>query len=314
MKTGILLSYKGLGSNLLHLSYCHEFAKKYGPITIITLCKNLEQALSGDPLIKEIIYLEKYHKKLIDIFKLGKFLKNLNLDNIFIFYPSFRYIFSSKIAGIKKIRSYSVFKKKNLHLVSAAKKFTELSLNIQNCPTETSLYIDPIKKANLKNKINKTNKVKKNIILGVGSSGPTTRWGSKNFILLIKKLNIKKDYFFYLLCGPDEKRIADKIIDHIGNEYCSSLSNKNISEIVPLISVCDMYIGNDSFGHHVASQSSLPSFIIMLDTPKAYTDYSKNQYRVLPDNIDEDYISHDSKISANDITVDIVLKKIKNFI
>jgi|TARA_B110000261_G_scaffold145708_1_gene169325 ADP-heptose:LPS heptosyltransferase len=311
MKTGILLSYKGLGSNLLHLSYCHEIARKYGPITIITLCKNLEQALLGDPLIKEIIYLDKYHKKLTDIFKLGKFLKNLNLDNIFIFYPSFRYIFSSKIAGIKNIKSYSIFKKKNLHLVNAAKKFTESSLSIKNCPTETSLYIDPLKKINLKKKINKD---KKNIILGVGSSGPTTRWGSKNFILLIKRLNKKKNYFFYLLCGPNEKEIADTILEQIGSEHCTSLSDKNISEIVPLISVCDMYIGNDSFGHHVASQSFLPSFIIMLDTPKAYTDYSKNQYRILPDNIDESQISHKSKISADEITVDIVLNKIQNFI
>ena len=30
MKTGIFLSYKGLGANLLHLSYCHEIAKKFG--------------------------------------------------------------------------------------------------------------------------------------------------------------------------------------------------------------------------------------------------------------------------------------------
>ena len=311
MKTGILLSYKGLGSNLLHLSYCHEIARKYGPITIITLCKNLDQALSDDPLIREIIYLNKYQKKLIDVFKLSKFLKDLNLDNIFIFYPSFRYIFSSKIAGIKNIKSYPLFKKKNLHLVNAAKKFTEKNLNIQNCPTETSLYIDPIKKINIRNKINK---FKKNIILGIGSSGLTTRWGSKNFILLIKRLNKKKDYFFYLLCGPNEKKIADTILDQIGSEFCSSLSNKSISDIIPLISVCHMYIGNDSFGHHVASQSSLPSFIIMLDTPKAYTDYSKNQYRILPDSIDENYISHDSKISADDITVDIVLNKIKYFI
>ena len=145
MKTGILLSYKGLGSNLLHLSYCHEIAKKHGPVTIITLCKNLEQALSDDPLIKEIIYLDKYHKRLVDIFKLATFLKNLNLNNIFIYYPSFRYIFSSKIAGIKNIKSYSIYKKKNLHLVYAAKKFTEKLLNIQNCPTETILYIDPTK-------------------------------------------------------------------------------------------------------------------------------------------------------------------------
>jgi ADP-heptose:LPS heptosyltransferase len=310
MKTGVLLSYKGLGSNLLHLSYCHEIAKKNGPITIITLCKNLKQALSDDPLIKEIIFLDKYHKKLLDVFKLGKFLKNLNLDNIFIFYPSFRYIFSSKVAGIKNIKSYSIFKKKNLHLVKAAKKFTEQILNIQNCATETSLYISPIKKEKIKNKINK---MKKNIILGVGSSGPTTRWGAENFISLIKELSKKNDYFFYLLCGPNEKEIADKIFDQIGDKFCSSLDNKSISEIIPLISVCDMYIGNDSFGHHVACQSLIPSFIIILDTPKAYTDYSKNQYRILPNNIDENYISHESNISPNEITVDMVLNRVKKF-
>ena len=70
MKTGIYLSYVGLGANLLHLSYCHQVAKKYGPVTIITLCKNLEEALSDDPLIEKVYYLEKYNKKLINPFKL----------------------------------------------------------------------------------------------------------------------------------------------------------------------------------------------------------------------------------------------------
>ena len=31
MKTGIFLSYRGLGANLLHLAYCHQIAKKFGP-------------------------------------------------------------------------------------------------------------------------------------------------------------------------------------------------------------------------------------------------------------------------------------------
>ena len=108
MKTAILLSYKGLGTNLLHLSYCHQIAKKVGPITVITLCKNLEHAISKDPLIKEVIYLKKYHKKLFDIFKLSNFLKKFNFDNIYIFYPSLRYFISSKIAGIKNIYCYSI--------------------------------------------------------------------------------------------------------------------------------------------------------------------------------------------------------------
>ena len=78
MKTGILLSYKGLGANLLHLSYCHEIAKKFGPITLITLNPKLVEVLEDDPNIKEVIYLDNFYKKFSDIFKLSIFLKKLN--------------------------------------------------------------------------------------------------------------------------------------------------------------------------------------------------------------------------------------------
>ena len=44
MKTGIFLSYRGLGANLLHLTYCHQIAKKFGPVSLITLCPNLDKA------------------------------------------------------------------------------------------------------------------------------------------------------------------------------------------------------------------------------------------------------------------------------
>ena len=195
MKTAVLLSYKGLGTNLLHLAYCHEIAKRFGPITIITICKNLEQALIEDPLINEVIYLDKYYKKFFDIFSLSKLLKKINISNLFIYYPSLRYLLASKIAGIKNIYYYPVFTKKNLHLVKAAKEFTEKTLKIKNCPTETELFINQKRK---EENIKKIDKTKKNIILGVGSSGPTTRWGANNFINLIEKLNINDNYFYYL--------------------------------------------------------------------------------------------------------------------
>ena len=124
MKTVVLLSYTGLGSNLLHLSYCHQIAKKFGPVTIITLCENLSHVLSKDPLVREVIYLKQYYKKFTDIFNLSCFLKELKIDNIFIFYPSIRFFIASKIAKIKNIKCYPFFYKKNLHLVNTAKKFT----------------------------------------------------------------------------------------------------------------------------------------------------------------------------------------------
>ena len=308
MKTGILLSYKGLGANLLHLSYCHQIAKKFGPITLITLNPKLEEVIKDDPNIKEIIYLDDFHKKFLDIFKLSSFFKNLSLDNIFIFYPSLRYFLSAKLAGIRKIYNYPLFNKKNLHLVDAAKQFTKKCLNIDDCPTETKILIDTknikqLKKSNLKS-----------IILGIGSSGPTTKWGYQNYINLIKKLNESQKFYFYLLCGLNENDDAEKIIQEVGKDCCESLSNKSISEVKNYIFLSDLYIGNDSFGHHISSQMGKTSFVILLDTPRAYSDYSINQNRILPPNVSIDDVTHDSKFDPNLISVDMILEKIKKFI
>ena len=57
-----------------------------------------------------------------------------------------------------------------------------------------------------------------------------------------------------------------------------------------------------------------PSFIILLDTPRAYSDYSMNQHRIIPPNTDLNNISHNSKLDPNTISVGDVFAKIKNFI
>ena len=36
-------------------------AKKYGQVTIITLCENLNEVLKKDPKIEKVIYLNKYY-------------------------------------------------------------------------------------------------------------------------------------------------------------------------------------------------------------------------------------------------------------
>ena len=116
MNVGVFLNYVGLGSNILHLTYCHQIAKKYGPVTIITLCGNLGQALEDDPNIKEVILIKK-NKKITDIPLISLVLKKLLLKKIFIFYPSPRLYIAAKLAGIKKVHNYPLFKKKNYTLL-----------------------------------------------------------------------------------------------------------------------------------------------------------------------------------------------------
>ena len=57
-----------------------------------------------------------------------------------------------------------------------------------------------------------------------------------------------------------------------------------------------------------------PSFIILLDTPRAYSDYSTNQKRILPPNINLDEVTHDSRFDPNLISVDMIINEIKKFI
>jgi len=306
MNVGIYLNYIGLGANLLHLSYCHEIAKKYGPVTIITLCKNLDQALEDDPNIKNVLLIEK-NKKITDVFNISKILKKLSLKEIFIFYPSPRLFFAAKLAGIKEINYYPLFKKKNLHLVDAAKKFTCKSLNINTCPTETKFFINNTKIENLKKFFNKN---EYNIIIGAGSSGPDTRWGEKNFISLINQLNEIGNYFFYIQCGPEQNEISKNIINNVKKKNCMDLSKMNIRETIPFLYLCDMYVGNDSFTHHITSQCNKPSIVMLLNTPKAYTDYSKNHHRIIPENARMEDLDHSSRYDADSISVKKVFNKI----
>ena len=308
MKTGIYLSYVGLGANLLHLAYCHQVAKKYGPVTIITLCKNLEEALSDDPLIEKVYYLEKYNKKLINTFKLSQTLKKFNFTNLLIFYPSLRIYISAKLAGIKNIFAYKFFEKKNLHLVKAAKSLTEKFLGIDNCQTETNFVIDDKKIEKINNQFKNSFK----IVIGAGSSGPTTRWGTDNFAKLINKLSENGNYIFFILCGPNEKTIEDEIINKLNKKNYVKLSDKKIIEVVPYLCACNMYVGNDSFGSHISAQSGKKSIVFLLDTPRAYTDYSKNFFRLVPEGFNINDITHNTRADPNLILVDSVIKKIQS--
>jgi len=73
-----------------------------------------------------------------------------------------------------------------------------------------------------------------------------------------------------------------------------------------------MYVGNDSFGSHVTSQSGIKSLVILLDSPKAYTDYSKNYKRIVPDGIKIENITHGSNLNPEHISVEKVYQEIIN--
>ena len=65
MNIACFLPYVGLGTCLLHMSYIREFAKKNGPVTILTFSKSLADALKFDQDVEEVIVVEKYNKNMV---------------------------------------------------------------------------------------------------------------------------------------------------------------------------------------------------------------------------------------------------------
>ena len=192
-------------------------------------------------------------------------------------------------------------------MIEAAKTLTERSLKIKDCPTETSFFIKKDKVDNLnKNFDNKKYK----IVIGAGSSGPTTKWGVDNFSGLINKLNDTGNYLFFILCGPNDKILSDEMINKVKKDNCFSLYDKNIEEVLPYLCSANMYVGNDSFGSHITSQSGIKSLVILLDSPKAYTDYSKNYRRIIQDGIKIEDVSHGSSLKPDNVSIEKVYQEI----
>ena len=125
------------------------------------------------------------------IFKLSKEIKKRNFDKIFIFNSSLRYNLIARLAGIKSIYQYPLFRSKD-NIVLSAKIFTEDVIN-EVTSTEPNLII--------KKTDNNLDKNFKHICLGISASGPTKRWDIDNYIKLAEKINKKIKCKFYLAGG-----------------------------------------------------------------------------------------------------------------
>ena len=113
------------------------------------------------------------------------------------------------------------------------------------------------------------------------------------------------------MCGPNEKEIEAEIISNINKNNFTALSDKKIKDIIPYLCSSDMYVGNDSYGSHITSQSGKKSIVILLDSPKTYTDYSINYFPVIPHDNKNNDLTQGSKIDPNLVSVDKVIELIK---
>ena len=268
------------------------------------------QLLAEDRHIDEIILLDRSknnsgsHDGLSGFLKLSKEIKLKNFNKVFIFNSSLRYLLISKLAGIKNISQYPLFRKKD-NIVTSAKIFTEYELgSIVSTQPELRINQESF------NKVNQSfSKEFKHICLGISASGPTKRWNIENFITLCKKINEKIPSKFYLAAGNNDKNLIDKFLDSEISKNCTSFQDLKIKETMPIIKNCDLYIGNDTGWLHISSALGIKCLALFMDSPvQAYGKYSKNINIIVPEGETEETTTHDT-LGADKISFEKVFEK-----
>ena len=291
MKILAVQNRKGIGDTVIFLPFIKAISEKYSvPVDILVRNNSkADQFLFDTKYINNIHILARNdqfkndHDGLLGAMNLIKDLKSKNFDKIFIFNSSLRFNLIARLAGIKEIFQYPLFKKNKQHITETAKSFLKNSIDIKD-------FDDPIIEINktiaqeVKLKFN-IDKYHSNILLGIGGSGPTKRIPSKIIINFIEKLVEKKKCKFFLATGKDqdEQKILNEIINSKFGYLCTSLDNLSIKDTLPIIKNCNAAVCNDTSFGHLSAALGVKTITLMADTPLIYGSYSSKMYPIIPD-------------------------------
>ena len=309
MDKGLIIQTRpGVGDLCMFLPYIQQIKdhNKNFQFTLITKKRTAaKQILKYEPSINQIVYLEDEileitKSKINNFFKILNFIKRNNFSKIYIMHFSLFWFLVAKISGIKNIYKYGILKK-NVDIYLNALEQNKRWLQNTNLSSQSKITY-----------LQNNNKNNNQIIIGIGSSGPTKKWPTENYIELIKRIN-NKNITFYLAGGNNEieNQIANKIINKVKKNRVESLCSLSIEAIMPIINSSKLYIGNDTGFMHLSAGLNIPAIGLFGDTPLSYANYTKNILPIIPENFKT--VGHNS-MAMNKITVDQVFNEVKKFI
>jgi len=319
MKILTIQSRMGIGDTVLFLPYIKAISEKFNsPVDILVKeSSKADQYLYNASYIDNIITLDrtkKYrskHNGLFGSIRLIQDLKKYNFDKIFIFNSSLRFNIIARLAGVKEIYQYPLFKKKKQHITNTPRKFIKENLGI-DIHEDPKIKVDKelVKKCVSKYNIDK-NEV--NILLGIGGSGPTKRIPAEIFLKFMEKVSKFKKCKFFLATGKinEEQTILNKIINSKFNNKCIRLDHLSIKETLPIIKNCDVAICNDSSFSHLSAALEIKTITLMADTPLIYGNYNSNMVPIIPDNVE--IVTHGT-LGKDRINPDEIFDKLKQIL
>jgi len=259
-----------IGDVVLSLPLAGLIKKHYPDCKVTFLLRNYtKDIVKGHPNIDDVIILKEDNGK-IPIWKNVNQLKNGSFDTSIIVYPTFITALIIFLARVEfrvgsGYRWYSfLFNKKVFeHRKYAEKHELEYNVNLlkvfgikENISTKNVFFDIHINKTSME-KVNNTltdsgvEFEKKTIIVHPGSGGSSIDLPIEKFSQLVNNLSLINDLNIIVTGNEDEKNMCNTIS---ANTKAIDLSGEfNLSEIICLISLSDIFISNSTGPIHIAA-------------------------------------------------------------
>ena len=270
----------GIGDAIWHLPHLQALAR-YEPeqkITLLTKPRSCaDKLLKAEPWLHQVIWLnrdaEGKHKGIRGIFNLARELKRYQFRRVWILHQSPRYALACWLARIPERIGYGAGLQKlffsrhqalpknfsNMHPIDKASHL----LSAHNIPMTSNVPKLSIDAADIE-KLQRVfdARTKPWIALGIGCSEENRRWSAENFAQLAQRLVKERNATVFLVGGVVDLDMTMSIKQYANVEDKSIVSflGQPLNEVAALLSVMDMFVGNDTGVMNIAAATGTLSF------------------------------------------------------
>jgi|TARA_B110000093_G_scaffold134905_1_gene144458 heptosyltransferase-2 len=229
-------------------------------ILITRKSSSAQDILANEDYIENIhfiLFKKGFLNYLKDILLMRKLFKKFNAKEVWILDKISRPAIAAKLANIKIINGFGAsnqslwitnknyLSKRDLkiHYIERSIKFFNLIKKPINYEfTNINVSTDLTNTLKKKLKINE----EKIITYGIDSSEMWRSWPKEYFAELILRIDKDDNFKHILIAGPQNSELAEDIIKKINLRNVFNYSHLKIKNIMPILKITNIYIGNDS--------------------------------------------------------------------
>lgn len=286
--TLVIQPLPGIGDAIWHLPHLKSIAARTDEKTVTLLTKQRSKAdmlLSGGSYVRHVLWLdEKRHRGPLGGWRLGADLKPYGFSSVWILHMSPRYGLAAVRAGIGDRIGYGIgwqdaFLTTGHALPREAKPLTAIEKANRLLANHSVPKVESAPNLTYPAEILEQASVefaalpRPWISLIIGASERFKQWGAENFGALAERLRQATGGTLFLIGGPQEAEIADKIQARFSSpDWIVPATDRSLLQAGALTALSDLAVGNDTGLLNMAAAGNTQSIGLFGGSPSVSED------------------------------------------